>query len=161
MIKLEPFTKEDFQRLINWIDSERALIQFAGPIFSYPLTTKQLEDYGNKEGLEPKKIIDIETGNVIGHCELNFQNEYPRLSRILIGDKNYRGKGLGKHIVRLMIQEIKNKVAVEKVDLRAFGWNENAVRLYKNEGFEIQTEVTGQFKFHDESWTNLYMIKQI
>ncbi|WP_158548379.1 GNAT family N-acetyltransferase [Marixanthomonas ophiurae] len=161
MIKLEPFTKEDFQRLISWIDSERALIQFAGPIFSYPLTTKQLEDYVNKEGLKPKRIIDIETDKVIGHCELNFQNEYPRLSRILIGDKVYRGKGLGKHIVRLMIQRIQNKATVEKVDLRAFGWNENAVRLYKKEGFKIQHEATGQFKFHDESWTNLYMIKQI
>ena len=79
----------------------------------------------------------------------------------MIGDKEYRGKGLGKHIVRLMIQKIQNKATVEKVDLRAFGWNENAVRLYKKEGFEIQHEATGQFKFRDESWTNLYMIKQI
>jgi len=45
MIKLEPFTSKDFLRLINWMDSERELVQFAGPIFSYPLTENQLTEY--------------------------------------------------------------------------------------------------------------------
>ena len=102
MIKLEPFTENDFENLISWITSERELVQFAGPIFSYPLTKNQLNDYLTKEDLIPKKIVDIESGEVIGHCELNFLNEFPRLARILIGNKKYRGKGLGKQLVTLM-----------------------------------------------------------
>ncbi len=42
MIKLEPFEKEDFDQLISWTDSEKLLIQFAGPDYTFPLTTQQL-----------------------------------------------------------------------------------------------------------------------
>jgi len=40
MITLEPFDREDFERLINWVDNEEILVQFGGPIFSFPLTIK-------------------------------------------------------------------------------------------------------------------------
>lgn len=162
MIKLEPFTQNDFDKLISWIASERELVQFAGPIFSYPLTKNQLNDYLIKEGLIPKKIVDIESGEVIGHCELNFLNEFPRLSRILIGDKKYRGKGLGKQLVTLMMDEIQKIKSTNKIELRVFEWNKNAVKLYEKTGFRIQPESTFEFKYNnDELWTNLYMLKTI
>jgi RimJ/RimL family protein N-acetyltransferase len=160
MIRLEPFTKSDFSRLMNWIGSKRELVQFAGPIFSYPLTEDQLNDYISTEGLMSKKIVYIESGEVIGHCELNFLNEFPRLSRILIGDEKYRGKGLGKQLIELMISEIQKTKPSEKVELRVFEWNKNAIKLYEKKGFVIQPEFTFKFKFdHDEQWTNLYMSK--
>lgn len=160
MIKLEAFTKSDFTRLINWIGSERELIQFAGPLFSYPLTENQLNDYLNKEDIVPKKIIEIESGEVIGHCELNFLNEFPRLSRILIGNEKFRGKGLGKIIVELMIDEIQKVKPTDKVELRVFEWNRNAIKLYEKKGFIIQPEFTFDFKYsNSELWTNLYMTK--
>jgi len=161
MIKLEPFTNKDFSRLINWIKSERELVQFAGPIFSYPLTESQLNEYLNKEELYPKKIIYIASGDIIGHCELNFINKIPRLSRILIGDENYRGKGLGKLLVELMIDEIQNIKSTNKVELRVFEWNKNALKLYEKNGFIIQPKSTFDFKYKNELWTNLYMTKQL
>lgn len=162
MIKLEPFTNRDFLRLINWIDSERALVQFAGPIFSYPLTENQLTAYLNNKALIPKRIVDIASGEVIGHCELNFLNDFPRLSRILIGNETYRSKGLGKQLVALMIDEIQKIKSTEKVELRVFEWNKNAVKLYENTGFIIELESTLEFKFNNkEMWINLYMTKQL
>jgi RimJ/RimL family protein N-acetyltransferase len=162
MIRLEPFTNKDFLRLIKWMDSERELIQFAGPIFSYPLTENQLTEYLNKEGLIPKKIIDIESDEIIGHCELNFRNEFPRLSRILIGNKKYRGKGLGKQLLELMIDEIQKIKSTEKVELRVFEWNKNAIKLYEKTGFIIQPESTFKFKYNNEElWEILYMTKEL
>ena len=162
MIRLEPLTSNDFLRLINWIDSERELVQFAGPIFSYPLTEKQLTEYINKEGLTPKKIVDIESGEVIGHCELNFLNEFPRLSRILIGNKKYRGKGFGKRLVEIMVDEIQKIKPSEIIELRVFEQNINAVKLYEKMGFVIQPESSFGFRYNSkELWTNLYMTKQL
>ena len=162
MIRLEPFTNKDFLRLIKWMDSERELIQFAGPIFSYPLTENQLTEYLNKEGLIPKKIIDIESDEIIGHCELNFRNEFPRLSRILIGNKKYRGKGLGKQLLELMIDEIQKIKSTEKVELRVFEWNKNAIKLYEKTGCIIQPESTFKFKYNNEElWEILYMTKEL
>ena len=162
MIKLKPFTQNDFDKLISWITSERELVQFAGPLFSYPLTKSQLNGYLNKVELIPKKIIDIESGEAIGHCELNFLNEYPRLARILIGNEKYRGIGLGTQIVELMIDEIQKVNSTDKIELRVFEWNKNAIKLYEKNGFIIQPKSTFDYKYNDdELWTNLYMLKTI
>ena len=69
---------------------QRELVQFAGDLFTYPLSENQLHAYLSQEKLIAKKIIHIESGEVIGHRELNFLNEHPRLSRILIGNKQKR-----------------------------------------------------------------------
>jgi len=62
-----------------------------------------------------KKIIHIESGEIIGHCELNFLNEYPRLSRILIGNKQNRGLGYGAKIIQLMVDAIQKKFHLNKL----------------------------------------------
>ena len=106
MLRLEPFAPNDFSRLIRWIDTKRELIQFAGDLFTFPLSKEQLHAYLSQKKLFPKKIIHIESGEVIGHCELKFLNEHPRLSRILIGNKQNRGRGYGTKIIHLMIDAI-------------------------------------------------------
>ena len=46
MIILEPFeSKEDIDRLINWVDSNRLNIIWASDKFTFPLNEKQLNDY--------------------------------------------------------------------------------------------------------------------
>ena len=162
MLKLEPFTQDDFSKLIGWIDTKRELVQFAGDLFTYPLSEDQLHAYLSQEKRVAKKIIHIESGEVIGHCELNFLNEYPRLSRILIGNKQNRGLGYGAKIIRLMIDAIQKEIPTKQVELRVFGYNTNAIKLYKKEGFVIQEKHTLQFQYtDDESWTNYYMAKQL
>ena len=162
MLKLEPFTQDDFSKLIGWIDTKRELVQFAGDLFTYPLSEDQLHAYLSQEKLVAKKIIHIESGEVIGHCELNFLNEYPRLSRILIGNKQNRGLGYGAKIIRLMIDAIQKEIPSKQVELRVFGYNTNAIKLYEKEGFVIQEKYTLQFQYtEDESWTNYYMAKQL
>ncbi|MDC1522744.1 GNAT family N-acetyltransferase [Flavobacteriaceae bacterium] len=162
MLRLEPFTPKDFSRLIHWVGTKRELIQFAGDLFTFPLSEDQLQAYLSQKKLVPKKIIHTESGEVIGHCELNFLNEHPRLSRILIGNKQNRGRGYGTIIIQLMIDAIQKEIPTKQVELRVFGYNTNAIKLYKKEGFVIQEKHTLQFQYaEDESWTNYYMIKQL
>ena len=162
ILKLEPFTTNDFSRLIGWIDTERELIQFAGDLFTYPLSENQLYTYLSQDKLIAKKIVHIQSGEVIGHCELNFLNEHPRLSRILIGAKQNRGLGYGAKIIRLMVDAVQKKIPSRQVELCVFGYNTNAIKLYKKEGFVIQEKHTLQFQYtDDEFWTNYYMTKQL
>lgn len=156
MIKLEKFTEADFDRLINWIDSAEELVQFAGPIFSYPLSVSQLSSYLDHNDKIPLKILDA-NDKVIGHCEINLGNKYPRLSRILIGNAEDRGKGLGVEIVKEMIERIKVKHASEIVDLNVFAWNKAAIRCYEKAGFEIIHEHTDTLEVHGLSWKRLNM----
>ena len=162
MLRLEPFTPKDFSRLIHWVGTKRELIQFAGDLFTFPLSEDQLQEYLSQKKLAPKKIIHTESGEVIGHCELNFLNEHLRLSRILIGNKQKRGRGYGTKIIQLMIDAIQKEIPTKQVELRVFGYNTYAIKLYKKEGFVIQEKLTLQFQYaEDELWTNYYMIKQL
>ncbi|WP_207420200.1 GNAT family N-acetyltransferase [Desertivirga brevis] len=120
MIKLETFGYEDFDRLISWVKSEKEMIQFAGPVFTYPLTREQLIQYSTNKVRQVFKVRLISTGEVVGHCELNFQNQIPRLSRILIGDSTLRNQGMGKAIVRSLLDRVFESTCHDSVDLTVF-----------------------------------------
>ena len=44
-VDLRRFEQNDFTRLIGWIKTPESLLQWAGPLFHYPLDTFQLEIY--------------------------------------------------------------------------------------------------------------------
>lgn len=86
MINLEKFKEADFNRLINWVDSEESMIQFSGPIFDYPITHSQLDIYVNTKNRLVYKVIDADSEEVIGHAELNnidYKNNSAKICRIL------------------------------------------------------------------------------
>lgn len=157
MIKLEKFTTSDFDTLISWVKSDEELKQFAGPIFSFPLTTEQLNNYINMSDKEPFKIVLDKTGKTIGHCELNHEDGINRLSRILIGDKNERGKGYGRISVSLMAGLLFENPDIEEVDLNVFDWNISAIKCYEKIGFKIDTTNSKELAVGDKLWTILNM----
>jgi len=157
MIKLEKFTESDFDNLISWIKSEEELNQFAGPIFSFPLTTEQLNKYVSMTDKEPFKIILEETKETIGHCELNHENGNNRLSRILIGEQSSRSKGYGKIVVAKMVAMLFEKRDVKEVDLNVFDWNLGAIKCYENVGFNIDPENSKTQIVNGKTWTSLHM----
>ena len=109
MIELYRFDEGDFERFKSWIKNQDELFQFAGPMFAFPLSDQQLNTYANDSRRIPYKIQLIDN-EVIGHCELNFENPLPRLSRILIADKNIRGNGLGQLVVNKMLEKLFNNI---------------------------------------------------
>ena len=55
MVRLERFTRQDFDLLLSWVESKTFMHQWTGNYFNYPLTREQLEGY-------------IEGANVPGIC---------------------------------------------------------------------------------------------
>jgi len=157
MVKLEPFKEEDFERLISWVDNEEELIQFAGSIFSYPLTKDQLKVYISSTERVPLKIKLIDSDEIIGHCELNYSNEIPRLSRIIIGRKDLRNKGLGKAIVKRMTEMIYDSKPYNSVELAVFDWNLNAINCYKSLGFFLVNGSETITKINNKEWRSFIM----
>ncbi len=157
MIKLEKFVESDFNTLISWINTEEDLIQFAGPLFSFPLTKVQLNGYIKMKNKKPFKIVLAETEKTIGHCELNLENGNNRLSRILIGDESYRSKGYGKIVVAKMVKLLFDNPNTKEVDLNVFDWNNGAIKCYKRVGFIIDPNETKKYEVMGKCWTTLNM----
>lgn len=158
MITLSLFTQNDFERFKSWIKNQDELFQFAGPIFTYPLTDEQLLNYINDSRRIAFKVIHSDTQEVIGHCELNFENTLPRLSRILIAHSSLRGKGLGKLLVHKMLEQLFIERNFEAADLNVFDWNKGAIRCYEQVGFTINPAVVNTQLNNGELWTALNMV---
>lgn len=166
MIKLEPLKKEDFDKILQWNEGKSAdfLLQWAGPLYKYPLTKEQIEQYFNNYVCKEKatifvyKIVDMETGQMIGTVELNENNSVNktgRVGRFLIGEESARGKGVGRaalnEVVRIGFEELK----LNKITLGVFDFNTRAIRCYKSVGFEIESLKENYRKAENGYW-NLF-----
>ena len=157
MIKLEPFTRLDFTRLISWIDSIDELVQFAGPNFSFPLTIEQLEKYSADENRFAFKVIEIKSNKPIGHCEIYKSEISAKLCRILIGDKAYRGRGFCSEVVNQLLEKSFIQLNYSLAELNVYDWNISAIKCYEKSGFKIHDDKTKTILVNGKFWTSLNM----
>ncbi|GEM_PF-123141 len=166
MIRLESLQKEDFKKIVEWNESHSAefLLQWAGPVYEYPLTEEQLERYFDNYVIKEKdtlfvyKIINVETSEIVGTIELNEKdrtNKIGRIGRFLIGEESYRGKGTGKEALKEAIRIGFEKLKLNKITLGVFDFNISAIRCYESVGFVIEEYKENYRKIGNDYW-NLY-----
>src|SRR5438067_2455808 len=93
MIQLQKLDRKDYDLFISWVDTPETLMQFAGPTFSFPLTAEQLDQSLKDSKRFAFKVMDIPTTTMIGYAEIYLTEQSAYLGKILIGDKELRGKG--------------------------------------------------------------------
>ena len=157
MVYLQKLEESDFDIFKSWIKSQNELFQFAGPIFTFPLTDNQLHKYITDERRIVYKVVLSATNEVIGNAELNLENSTPRLSRILIGDINNRNKGIGKSIVNMMLDKLFSEFNFTEADLNVFDWNKSAIRCYEQIGFVVNPNVASKQNNDGSIWTAINM----
>lgn len=157
-IHFEPFGRQNYTDLISWIDSEESLMQFGGPLFTYPLTPEQLDNSIADPNRIAFCVVENTSGEPIGHAEIYLSENSAKLGRILIGAKEHRGKGLGQQIVHLLLDYVFNKFGGNNVELNVFDWNTSAIRCYEKVGFTINPEKKLTRTVKDQTWTAINMV---
>ncbi|HWK08085.1 MAG TPA: N-acetyltransferase [Puia sp.] len=159
MLKLSPFTIEDADQLISWFENEDSLVQFAGRIFTYPLTKEQIAIHLTDVNRFIYKAIDETSSLVIGHGEIAIvPNEPPKLTCLIIGDKKFRGKGLGKELTRQLMVLAFGLLQADAVQLYVYDWNKNAFELYKSLGFVVNPDKAMTTVVNGQSWVAINMV---
>ncbi|AWG21579.1 hypothetical protein FFWV33_08560 [Flavobacterium faecale] len=159
MIQIEKFTTVDFQRFIDWIESEEMMLQFCGTLFTYPVTHEQLAAYVKIENTQAFKITNTQTQLVIGHAEIFCEKPITaKLCRILIADPIARGQGLGKAIIQKLTNYCLETLKVDQIELNVYDWNTAAIRCYENSGFKVNPSKTSTTIYKDSEWTAINMI---
>jgi RimJ/RimL family protein N-acetyltransferase len=161
MIELQPFGRPDFARLIGWSVSAEFLLQWAGPAFTHPLDEAQLEKYCRQaEGPEPAcrifKAVEQPGGAVVGHVELagiDRRHRFGRLSRALVGDPACRGRGVGLQIVERLLDVAFGELALHRVELYVFDFNEAAIRCYRKAGFVTEGRLREARRIGTDYWS--------
>ncbi|GAA3752871.1 MULTISPECIES: GNAT family N-acetyltransferase [Flavobacterium] len=158
MIRLENFEKKDYSELIDSVKNAKALMQFGGPEFTFPLTESQIDKTLSDENRVAFRVVNISNGSTIGHCEIYFYDGFAKLGRILIMDENQRGKGIGEQMVTLLLQYIFENRKERNIELNVFDFNVGAQKCYEKVGFILNPDKKYLREVDGETWTALNMV---
>lgn len=166
MIKLEYFDRNDFQQLINWINDEHILTNWSGSMFRFPLTEEKLDWYikdTNKPGESEAfvyKAVDTETNNTIGHISIGSfsqKNNSARISRVLVGDTNVRGKGYCQQMIKAVLEIGFDQMQLHRISLGVYTFNKSAIGCYQKSGFVSEGVQRDVLRYKDAWWSLLEM----
>jgi RimJ/RimL family protein N-acetyltransferase len=166
MIKLEYFTKDDFQQLIDWIHNDHLLTNWAGSLFRFPLTTDSLEWYiENTNELQESdaliyKVVDTATNQAVGHVSLggiSRKNRSGRISRVLVGDTAQKGRGLCTAMIKAVLRVGFEELKLHRISLGVYDFNHGAIRCYEKCGFVREGVQRDVLRYGDHYWSLLEM----
>ena len=156
MITLQPFQRSHMKKLIEWIDSPEFLLQWGGPIFTYPLDEKQIERYIEEPDRYIYSVVDQETETIIGHISLgkiDRENRSARVGKVLVGASSARGKGIGQRMMRDILAIAFDDMKLHRVSLGVFSFNEPAIACYGKVGFKKDGLLRDLRKMGDDYWS--------
>ena len=163
-LRLVPFHQRDFDTLIGWIRSARELLEWAGPVFTYPLDAAQLERHcRRRRGSADRRlytVLDGSTQAAIGHvelCDIHSTHRSARLCRVLIGPRDQRRRGWGALAVRAALAIAFDELRLHRVSLGVFDFNAAAIGCYAKVGFRREGLLRDARRFEDEYWSLLAM----
>jgi RimJ/RimL family protein N-acetyltransferase len=135
---LKTFEEADFPILQNWVTSKELLFQFSATEFHYPLSLKQWQAYRQKFPERRHYLASLEDYATYAFGEIIPQDEKSvRLSRLLVGESQQRGKGLGGRLIQELISEAQVYFAPKRIDLFVLANNQGAIRCYEKNSFQF------------------------
>jgi RimJ/RimL family protein N-acetyltransferase len=138
-VALRPFAREDFGRLISWVQSETALVEWCAGFFRHPLDDAQLDRY-LESGKQPNArviwVAEMSGGDPVGHVEVSQVWPYlsSRLSRVLVAP-DHRRRGIGSAMIAKASSFSFRQHHVSRIDLGVSAGNSAAIACYEKLGF--------------------------
>lgn len=119
------------------------------------------EKLGGSDSLLNYKIFAYDGDEIVGMAGI-FQNEKTKLKHIsnIFGvylRESYRGRGIGKAMLEIMIKEAKKAPDVSKISLSVNTEQIPAVRSYEKAGFKIAGKVEKEMKVGNKYYNEYIM----
>lgn len=137
-IKIRPIKKSDTDNIIKWRNNPNVLEHF---IYQEKLTEKEHLNWLRTQ-VKNKKVYqfiihDNEDSKDIGSVylrDIDYKNKKAEFG-IFIGEDSARGKGMGTLATKKILEFAFKKLKLNKIFLRVFAKNLNAIASYKKNGF--------------------------
>lgn len=135
---LREIEEEDLDLIVKWRNDPEILRW----LFSYlPLNKIKQKKWYEKYLDDPTQqtfIIEVKEERTpigtIGLTDIDYKNQRADLG-ILIGDKSWQNKGMGKEALKLLIKFALDKMNIRKIKALVFKENVLAIKFYKSCGF--------------------------
>jgi len=154
-IELEPFTEEDIDTLLDWVEGPRLLQLWAGPLFSEPLDKEQLQGHLQRAGGEEPNLLIFkavcrETRRTLGHVELSRIDralQCGRLSRALVAPAEPHRDTLSRKLIRAILEKAFDELELHRIEVLAFDFNTRAIACYQDAGFLREGLIRGLYRY--------------
>jgi RimJ/RimL family protein N-acetyltransferase len=161
MPQLIPFGPEHFTVLSDWFASQADVVQWGGPLLSFPLTDEQLwAMLAEADTVPPTRLCWMaeHNGTLVGHAQLGFdwRNGNALLARVAIAPRA-RGRGLAGPMLRLVLEEAFARPEIERLELNVYAWNTPAIRSYERLGFKAEGVRRSSALVNGERWDTAIM----
>ena len=154
---LRPFTINDAPIILSWIKDETAFRKWSADRYPvYPPKPEDMVVQYAADNVFPITAINND-GKVVGHIMLRYPDPSKAIIRFgfVIVDDQLRGKGYGKQMLQLAIQESKEEFGAKKITLGVFDNNPSAFHCYESVGFKVIG--TDSYQIDGEKWTGKEM----
>lgn len=148
-VRFREHRREEAGQYLAWLNDLTTArnLSGGGPM---PYTLEQEERWieenaGRRNGL-CNFAVENEVGELIGGCglfDIDHKNRRCMLG-LFVGPAGQRSKGYGYEMLRLLLSIAFEELALEKVSLEVYAYNEAAVHLYEKAGFSRE----GVFRRH-------------
>ena len=139
-IILRPFERHDFTRLISWLPTEAAHVEWCAAFFRFPLDETQLEQYLESSKQPNGRAVfvgETSSGEAVGHVEIShiWPHLSSRLSRVLVAPAK-RHCGIGTSMIAQALTFSFRTHHLARIDLGVSQDNRAAIACYAKLGFE-------------------------
>lgn len=169
-IKLRPInydTLYDFERLTKWFMDDEIRHLFTvdfnkGP--TIPYNPKDLREVKKENLTEYGYMIEVD-GQVVGDASLDTSfdmligpAEKTGWVGICIGEKDYRGKGIGFEVMQ-QLEEICRSMGLIRIELGVFAYNEVGIHFYNKLGYK-HFHTVEKFTYYNGVWHDDYRMEK-
>jgi len=143
LVSLRPLELSDLNdRYLQWLNDPEVTRYLETGVF--PTTRQDLERFYaavmSSSNNVMLAIIERRSGTHVGNLKLGPINWIDRrtLFGILIGEKDFWGKGIGEESTRLAVGYAFEKLNLNRVGLAVFEEHTSAIRCYEKVGFKVE-----------------------
>lgn len=156
-MQVNPFKQKYIPEVLSWIKTEADMVQWAGSVFTWPLTQKQFREHiqANRQpvpSLYPFVLIDRE--RALGYYELSRHcrnSNQAMLSRVIIKPR-YRNRGLASFMINEALSYGFKNLNLNRIGLGVFDFNDSAIHCYTKAGFKLEGTLRESARVGDSYW---------
>lgn len=161
-MRIRPYIESrDFASLETWIEDEKIHALWCADLIPYPVTKENFHAFLEKNALEwtdSAYVATEKSGELIGFfCYSVNAGEDAGFLKLVIVDRNKRGSGYGKEMLKLALQYAFEITGVKTVRLNVFDENAAAKHVYEKAGFREDSIDRNVFSFKGELWSRCHM----
>lgn len=156
MMKIRIHKKIDIPYRVAWLNDPKVNKYLGDELGKRTSLKKQKKWFKNYQKDKNKKFFTILFNNkpigVVGLSNISKQNKNADLF-IMIGENDFRGKGISKEAMKWIIEYGYNNLKLHKINLGVIEDNKIAVNLYKKLGFKVEGKMIDEV-YHKSRFYN-------